>query len=141
MKTHFIYAFFSLFILLMSHTVHSATEQGTSELSDNIRRAIITEAIENREPVNDLTNTNVSTNIKKLYLFTEVIGKANSMVTHRWFLNGKLEAEVVLKVGSNRWRTYSSKSLYSPNHLGNWQVEVVDEQNTPIASVTFGYNE
>lgn len=140
MKTNIINALFSLLLLSVSAATYSAEESETV-LSENIRRAIITDAIESREPVTDLTNTDVKTDTNKVYLFTEVIGKADTMITHRWFLDGKLEAEVILKIGSNRWRTYSSKSLFSPNHLGQWQVEVVDELNQPIASASFIYSE
>ncbi|MFT6529515.1 MAG: hypothetical protein ACJAZB_001158 [Psychrosphaera sp.] len=140
MKSNIIKALFSLLLLTVSSAVYSA-ESSETVLSDNIRRAIVTDSIENREPVTDLTNTEIKTNVNKVYLFTEVIGKADTMITHRWFLDGKLEAEVILKIGSNRWRTYSSKNLTVPNHLGHWQVEVVDENNQPIASASFNYSE
>jgi len=139
MKFNITYALLFILLLSASSVVQAVEDDNGSVLSDNIRRAIITNAIENREPVSDLTNTIVTSDINKVYLFTEVIGKANTMVTHRWFLDGKLEAEVVLKIGSNRWRTYSSKTLKTPQHYGNWQVEVVDENNQPIASVVFQY--
>jgi hypothetical protein len=139
MKTNITNALLFLLLLSTSYVVQAAEADNGSVLSDNIRRAIITNSIENREPVTDLTNGIVTSDINKVYLFTEVIGKAKTMVTHRWFLDGKLEAEVVLKVGSNRWRTYSSKTLKTPQHYGNWQVEVLDENNQQIASVTFQY--
>lgn len=108
-----------------------------AEKSEFVKRAIITSAIENREPVDELTN--VSSDIGKVYFFTEVINKANTHVTHRWLLNGRLEAEVVLKIGSDRWRTYSSKTLVPAIHSGSWQVEAIDEQNNLLATAVFSY--
>lgn len=108
-----------------------------AELSEFVNRAVITSAIENREPVDALTQ--VSTETDKVYFFTEVLNKANTYITHRWLLNGKLEVEVVLKIGSDRWRTYSSKNLVPEFHSGNWQVEVLDEQNNLLASAVFSY--
>lgn len=108
-----------------------------AEQTQHIRRAVITTAIDQREPVDNLTNT-VVTSVDKVYLFTEVVNKPNEFITHRWFLNGKLEAEVTLKIGSSRWRTYSSKNLVSI-HKGNWQVDVVDQQNKVLASAKFSY--
>lgn len=138
MKSNITYALL-LLILLSISPIAQAVAEDNSVQSDHIRRAIITTAIESREPVSDLTNSIITSDIDKVYLFTEVINKAGTMVTHRWFLDGKLEAEVVLKIGSNRWRTYSSKTLKTPQHYGNWQVEVLDEANQPIASVSFQY--
>lgn len=123
----------SSILLLMCFFVGSAQAM-TSEF---VKRAIITSGIENREPVNDLQQVDGDTN--KVYFFTEVINQADTMVTHRWFLNGRLEAEVVLKIGSNRWRTYSSKNLVPEFHSGDWQVEIVDQNNKVIGSATFQY--
>ena len=112
---------------LLSSTVNANT-------SDYVKRAVVTSAIENREPIDNLEQVS---GLNKVFFFTEVTNSANSMVTHRWFFNGKLEAEVVLKIGSNRWRTYSSKNLVYPNHIGNWQIEVVDDKNQVIGSGFF----
>ena len=108
-----------------------------AETSEFIKRMAITSAIEDREPVDSLTH--VDENIDKVYFFNEVVNKADSHITHRWFLNGKLEVEVVLKIGSNRWRTYSSKNLVPALHSGNWQVEVIDQENNLLASAAFSY--
>ena len=108
-----------------------------AETSEFIKRAVITSAIENREPVDELSQ--VSAEIEKVYFFTEVLNQAGTYVTHRWLLDGKLEAEVVLKVGSNRWRTYSSKNLVPALHSGQWQVEIVDQQNNLLTSAAFSF--
>ncbi|NVK24702.1 MAG: DUF2914 domain-containing protein [Gammaproteobacteria bacterium] len=105
-----------------------------AETSDFVKRAIVTSAIDAREPIDNLE---IVSDLDKVFFFTEVINSANTMVTHRWFLNGRLEAEVVLKIGSDRWRTYSSKNLVYPNHVGNWQVEVTDQNNQVIGSAVF----
>lgn len=117
-------------------TLASLIQTVNANASDNIARAIITSQVENREPVDDLTVIKAG-ELDKVYLFTEVINQANTMITHRWFHNGRLEAEVVLKIGSDRWRTYSSKNLVYPNHEGQWQVEVVDQKNQPLGSAQF----
>mgnify|MGYP000719030459 CR=1 FL=1 len=109
----------------------------SAQTSEFVKRAVISSAIENREPVDNLSQ--IGADINKVYFFTEITNKANTMITHRWFLNGRLEAEVVLKIGSDRWRTYSSKNLVPTMHTGDWQVEVVDETNKMIGSATFSY--
>lgn len=141
MTKNITHALFSLLLLAVSSVAYSADTGSETVLSDNIRRAIITDSIVKREPATDLSNSTISTDVRKVYLFTEVIGKAGTMITHRWFLDGKLEVEVVLKIGGNRWRTNSSKTLDPTMHLGSWQVEVVDEKNHAIALANFNYGE
>lgn len=125
---------FLLFVVILL-----STPMLHAETSEFIARAIVTSQIDNREPVDSLAQFNEG-DFNKVYFFTEVRNKANTMITHRWFHNGKLEAEVVLKIGSDRWRTYSSKNLVYPNHVGQWQVEVVDEKNQLIGSAEFTVN-
>jgi len=105
------------------------------------KRAIVTSSIEDREPTDNLNDGMVSIQKNKVYFFTEIINQANTAITHRWFLNGKLEAEVVLRIGSDRWRTYSSKNLVPNYHKGNWQVEVVSQDGKLLASQTFTFGE
>ena len=114
------------------------TNNAYANTSDYIKRAIVTSAIESREPVDSLEQVS---GLNKVLFFTEVTNSANTMVTHRWFFNGKLEAEVVLKIGSDRWRTYSSKNLVYPNHIGQWQIEVVNDKNQVIGSGFFTVTE
>lgn len=42
------------------------------------------------------------------FYFTEISGAAGGEIIHRWRLNGEALAETRLKVGSARWRTWSS---------------------------------
>lgn len=109
--------------------------------SPSVKRGIVTSSIENREPTDNLNDGVIDTDVNKVYFFSEILNAANTMVTHRWFLNGKLEAEVVLKIGSDRWRTYSSKNLVPTFHQGNWQVEVVDASGKQLISQRFKFGE
>ena len=90
-----------------------------------VDRSQLSDAIEQREPVNDL-GTSVSVapgEFKKVYFFTQISHLANQQITHRWLYQGVEKAAVTLNIGSDNWRTYSSKILpdYWP---GEWQVQV-----------------
>lgn len=110
-----------------------------AENDASVARAIITTGIVDREPVDNFNDKPIDSTITKVYLFTELRNAAHSQITHRWFLNGKLEAEVSLNIGSNRWRTYSSKNLDKTFHVGNWEVVVVAEDGNILTSQTFSY--
>jgi hypothetical protein len=75
----------------------------------------------------------------RVYFFTELKGMAGQTVTHRWEHNGKVMAEVPLEVGSDRWRTFSSKTL-DPGQTGEWKASVVDAGGSTLSASTFTYN-
>ncbi|WP_340680394.1 DUF2914 domain-containing protein [Paraglaciecola sp.] len=90
-----------------------------------VERSQLTETIEQQEPVSDLGNTVTvrAGELKKVFFFTQISHLANQQITHRWIYQGSEKAAVTLNIGSENWRTYSSKILpsYWP---GEWQVQV-----------------
>ena len=125
-------------IAVLVITLSSPFVQANGEMAE-AKRAILTSGIESREPVDNLNDTTISIQNNKVYFFTEILNQANTAITHRWFKNGKLEAEVVLRIGSDRWRTYSSKNLVPDYHQGSWQVEVVSQSGKLLATHSFQY--
>ncbi|MFQ3231174.1 DUF2914 domain-containing protein [Reinekea sp.] len=87
-------------------------------------------AIENREPVDALTD---AMNVSPLFYFTELSNFEGTVVTHRWSFNGNQMADVTFNVGGPRWRVYSSKQLL-PEWDGEWVVEVLDEVGSVVAT-------
>lgn len=93
-------------------------------------RAQFTSDVQEREPVDEVSDFNAGD--QTLYFFTEIENAAGETVTHRWLKDGEVMAEVPLQVGSDSWRTWSSKELL-PEWEGEWTVEVVDAQGNTIA--------
>jgi hypothetical protein len=102
-----------------------------------VERAQFTTAIHNKQPVDALPNP-VPKYIRKIYLFTEVVGAEGKTIYHRWIYQNKIMAEVPLKIKSNRFRTWSSKRMTSA-WKGRWTVEVLNEDKQPIARHHFDY--
>ena len=127
--------FFSIFCSQIAYASQAETQSVENQF---IQRAVITSDVENREPVDNLNATALSRDLNKVFFFTEVSGLANQTITHRWSLEGQVQAEVSLNIGSNRWRTYSSKNLFA-GLRGSWLVEVIDQQNRVLSSATFTY--
>ncbi len=68
---------------------------------------------------------------------TRIIGATEpTTVTHVWYREGKTVAHVELTVGSNNWRTVSSKQLL-PEWTGTWEVRVVDRDGNLLRSEQF----
>lgn len=110
----FAYLLIILFLSVFSHLVTAQVE-----------RSQLTSSIENREPTDDLEGVVIGQNdqMMRVYFFTQLVGLANQQIIHRWLYQGEEKAAVTLNIGSNNWRTYSSKSL--PRYWqGKWQVQV-----------------
>ena len=90
-----------------------------------VSRSQITTAIENREPVDSLQGDVAITagETKTLYLFSHMENLAGKQVIHRWFYKDREMATVNLNIGSNNWRTYSSKRILS-TWQGPWKVQI-----------------
>jgi len=105
--------------------------------TDRVARAIFTTAIVDREPVDTLET--FSTDISRVFFFTDLRGLSGQIVTHRWEYNGRLMAEITFKVGSGvRWRVHSSKNLL-PEWTGTWKVIVNNESGEALHTSVFEY--
>jgi len=100
-----------------------------------VNRAQLTLAISGREPTDNVTSISLSSD-KKLFLFTQINQKKDQVIYHRWMFNDKQMAQIKLHIGSDQWRTYSSKT-FNRQMLGQWQVNVVDENEQILKSIKF----
>ncbi|MDP4985224.1 DUF2914 domain-containing protein [Pseudoalteromonas tunicata] len=115
----------------------SQVSRGVEIDTDYVSRALLTIAVEDREPV-DVLGSEVYTNqfTDQLYFFTEVNNFTPQQVSHVWFYNGVQEAEVLLDITSTHFRTYSSKKITS-QQMGDWQVQLRDSNQQILAQKTF----
>ncbi|TCI02632.1 DUF2914 domain-containing protein [Corallincola luteus] len=90
-----------------------------------VERHTLTTAIVQKEPQDKLPAGSIVTGgeLQTLYYFTELSGLAGKTVHHRWLYNERVIADISLPVGSDRWRTYSSKRI-SASLPGQWRVEL-----------------
>jgi len=127
--------------------IHSSTFLPKSHLSkisqgglidiDYVTRAVLTTAVMNKEPV-DVLGAEVSQSDinEQLFFFTELNNMKSQKVSHRWFFEGTLMAEVELNIFSARYRTHSSKKIMVIQS-GNWRVELVNAKQDILASKSF----
>lgn len=91
--------------------------------------------IVDREPVDDLSEIELSTN--QIYLHTAVKSSQMDTIFHVYKFGDEEIARVALTVGeSPRWRTWSSKYL-DPIWIGEWSVEVQSKHGTILADRQF----
>ena len=108
---------------------------GVSQAETQVSRIAVAKEIVAREPAE--VNNIFKSDVGQIYCFTEITtDQAPTSVVHVWQYEGKTVAEVPLRVGANRWRTYSSKKLDS-NWQGNWKVEVFSDKGVLLESTEF----
>lgn len=112
---------------------------GQAALADSgVARAIITSAVVDREPVDELER--VPGSHERVHFFTELRGMSDQNVTHRWLYDNEVNAEIDFNIGGPRWRVWSSKTIMG-HQQGEWRVEVIDGVGNVIAHQSFHYGD
>lgn len=108
---------FALLLTLPCTAFSQEVEEGLM-----VARAQFTTGITDREPAD--TPEMFETGVQTAHFFTEILAGEGSTISHRWYYNDVQIADVTLKIGSDRWRTWSTKQIW---HLtpGTLKVEVV----------------
>ena len=111
-------------ILLIFYSTASIGEDESMTPSEiRIEDAVICRDVVSLDPVG--AGDVFSSGLKKLMCFTRVVGaKEDTEIIHNWYFGEKLLSSISLHVGSDNWRTYSSKTIL-PQHKGEWKVEIV----------------
>jgi len=103
-------------------------ERGYSKVNPNVPRALLTYAINNKEPTSEVVKS-VDVSHKKpvwIYYFTELKAMKGSKVYHEWLKNGAVVSRQELVISDDTWRT-SSRKLLSDSEKGNWAARLVDK--------------
>lgn len=118
----------SQYLLLLIFTILVLPAQAGS-----VNRSLFTSAIENREPVDQISEIQATTS--SITYFTELLEFKGEKITHQWTFNDNEVYRISFDVNGPRWRTWSSKKL-SP---GEWRVNVLDAEENIIRSDYFEY--
>jgi hypothetical protein len=119
--------------IIATHPAHpiDSIEPDTNE---HVARAQFTSGILKREPVDNVRQLSLADkehDSVKLYFFSELKGLKGKTVTHRWLFEDKEVARVKFRVGSDRWRVYSSKNIQIRKE-GAWFVTINDDQGNVL---------
>jgi hypothetical protein len=111
----------------------------TAFAETSVSRIVMTEKIENKEPVGSATE--FKSDVGRIFCFTEIeTDSYPTEITHIWIYDKNIEAEIKLPVRSPKWRTFSSKTIMDV-WQGDWKIEVYSENGKLIDSIDFKINE
>ncbi|MDT8363390.1 MAG: DUF2914 domain-containing protein [Nitrosomonas sp.] len=106
-------------------------------IASRIARAQLTSAISQREPVDDIRQISLAgQSSRPIFLFLHLYDLTGETIRVNWFFQDQSVAQVLLPVGNNDWRTYSSKTL-NARRLGNWHVTAQDSSDNLLAEFSF----
>ena len=112
-----------------------AAQQPAAESTVQVKDAVVCQDVVDRSPVG--SGDVFSKDIERVYCFSRVVGmQGQGNITYNWYYKGTLKASVNLPVRSSNWRTWSSKTM-DPELPGEWMVEILSEQGTPLQSIIF----
>ncbi|MGD9188907.1 MAG: DUF2914 domain-containing protein [Desulfobacteraceae bacterium] len=110
-------------------------DQPAAQPAIQIEDAVVSQDVVDRAPVG--SGEVMAKESERVYCFTRVVGaEGETKITHNWYYKGALKASVVLDVRSPNWRTWSTKTL-KPEWVGEWMVEILSEDGTPLESIIF----
>ena len=101
-----------------------------------VPRAVLGPDVVAREPAG--VATRFPRTVVKVYCFSEVsvIGTSGpTTLEHRWTLEGEDQGVTELRIGGDRWRTFSNRTV--SEKPGLWQVELVDERGIVLETLSF----
>ncbi len=120
---------------------HKLIKEPRQTKVNNVRRALLTYEINNKEPVGEVAGT-VNVSQKKpalVYYYTELRKMNNRKVYHEWLKNDAVVSRQEMILSADRWRT-SSHKLLADNDRGNWAVRLVDEDGQLLNEKIFKVN-
>ncbi len=124
-----------LFTLIIALMLVPVFFTGALAQEITVSQAVVCQEIVDRMPVGFGDVIPVGT--ERVFCFTRIDGaQGETEITHNWYYKGALKASVVLPVRTSEWRTWSSKTLL-PEWTGDWMVEVLSKDGTPLESLIF----
>jgi cytoskeletal protein RodZ len=117
------------------------TPDAQSQAVNNLRviNAVVAGNILNKNPA-ELLNT-FHWSMEKVYIWTMIeCEQPPSAIRHIYYFKGQKVNDIVLKIKSPRWRTWSYKNLLEKRWIGQWRVDITSEEGKLLQSVFFEVN-
>ncbi len=117
------------------------TQDARSQAANNIRvlKAVATSDVIDKNPAGISNSFQWSS--EKVYIWSMIECKQPpSSIRHTYYFNGKIINEVVLKIKSPQWRTWSYKNLLDKRYIGQWRVAITSDEGKLLQSVFFEVN-
>lgn len=111
--------------------------QEIKKFSPSVKRFTLAQAIKDKEPTGTVDSISMdSKGVAIIYAFSEIVDMRGRMLHYYWYHEGDPVAKVPMHIGSNGWRSNSSKYINN-NMQGAWSVELHSDDGQILASANF----
>jgi hypothetical protein len=113
----------------------------TRILSDKVARFLLSKGMRGSEPLGRLEDIKIddpASGTLGVFAFSDVRGMAGETLVYRWLQGERVVARVRVGVGSDKWRSHSSKVI-NGRMRGPWRVELTTGDGTLLAFAEFAY--
>ncbi len=117
------------------------TQATPSQAANNLRvmRAVATSEVKDKNPAG--INNSFQWSTEKVYIWSMIeCLQPPSSIRHTYYFEGPIVNNVVLKIKSPQWRTWSYKNLLDMRYIGQWRVDITSEEGKLLQSVFFEIN-
>ena len=105
-----------------------------AESGIGVQMAEVCLEVEERQPVG--TAERFASDVGSLACFSRITGGEGQTIVHAWIHEGSTRARVELRVGSDSWRTWSTKQIL-PSWTGSWEVKIMTPEGQVLHTVAF----
>ena len=125
-----------LLCVLLTGVMCASTPQATIAQDDTVSivRAVACRSVTDRAPADETAQFVVSD--ERAYVWCEVHEGTDTTLQHVYYHKGARVSTVNLHVRSERFRTWSYKSLW-PGATGEWRVDIQTEDGSVLEKVAF----
>jgi len=127
-----------LLVLILAAAVPAVAQEEPAAAAPRVTAAVGTSIDrETRTPLGVATSFTAAGDTLELWCWTLVENlEAPTTVTHAWFHEDHSVGTKTLDIGSNWYRTWSSKTIL-PDKTGMWEVKVLDAAGTVLGTTSF----
>jgi cytoskeletal protein RodZ len=107
--------------------------------SMRVIRAVAASDVINKNPAG--LGDSFQWSMEKVYIWTMIeCEQPPSSIRHTYYFKGQKVNDIVLKVKSPQWRTWSYKTLLEKRYIGRWRVDITSVEGKLLQSVFFEVN-
>jgi len=111
----------------------------TSIASPAVKRFLLAKDVVRHEPRGDVGDmVPNAAGYVAISSFSEVTGQQGDTLQYRWLHNNKEVLRIRVPVGSDRWRSHSTKRIYA-GMTGSWRAELRNSAGELLASIDFTF--
>jgi cytoskeletal protein RodZ len=117
------------------------TPDARPQAANNMRviRAVASSDVINKNPAG--LGDSFQWSMEKVYIWTMIeCEQPPSSIRHTYYFKGQKVNDVVLKIKSPQWRTWSYKTLLEKRYIGQWRVDITSDEGKLLQSVFFEVN-